>query len=178
MKRTIVTAVVSGMLAMAASCGDTGPSGPSPLPGPTTVTPPTITVPQLTGTYRGKAGYAYKGGRESQSVGTCVNVEHVGEKTTLEFAFGQHQKLEGEIDDTGKLRNVRLVGDNWASFELTKAEIQFRGAMLATLDFYYEYDQPSRRRLPVIYQDWHSYRGQVERESTRTKYCESVFGER
>ena len=119
MKKTIGAVFASVIIAVIASCGDDGPTGPSPLPTPETVTPTTPTtpggtdtVPQVAGTYRGEGTEQHVppggGGIGPRAIDACTDVEQEGTTVTVEVPIDPWE-LRGTINREGRLENIELL---------------------------------------------------------------------
>ena len=140
MKKRMAAIAVNAALMFVAACGDTGPTGPSPLPGPTTGTPPTTTtptttpgggndVPQVAGTYRGEGTADHEpvpgGGAGPGTIGddACTDVEQDGRKVTVELPIDPWG-LRGVINSEGRLEEIELTEENT---DLHSSNVEFTG---------------------------------------------------
>ena len=143
MKKRMAAIAVNAALMFVAACGDTGPTGPSPLPGPTTGTPPTTTtptttpgggndVPQVAGTYRGEGTVDHVpvpgGGLGPSAIadGACTEVEQEGTTVTFDFPVASYA-LRGTITANGTVEDMEILRENR---ELHNTTIKFTGESL------------------------------------------------
>ena len=122
--KTRITAILASALLITVACGDNAPTGPSPVPTPEPMTPPTTTppggtnaVPQVAGTYRGTGIHQHVppggGGLGPGPIGNdaCTDVEQDGTSVTIEIPVAPW-KLRGTITREGTVENVEILHDN------------------------------------------------------------------